>query len=103
MDKKAAIYTRVASPDGADRLAEQEAACRRYCEEHGWDAIVFDDRAISGADMDRPQLNALRAAVAAGEIGAVVVTDVTRLSRQVPDCLRLCEELQRAGVELHTV
>src|SRR3954447_22041807 len=77
---KAAVYVRVSTAEQADpglnggSLESQEARCRALCEARGLDvARVFIDAGQSGGMLDRPALTALRAAVAAGEVAAVVV------------------------------
>jgi len=107
MTKRAAIYTRVSTEEQAERgfsLQTQEEACRRYCEERGWTVIeVYREEGVSGATLDRPQLDALRDAIEAGRVDAVVVYDQDRLSRNAGQYLLLREEWERRNMELHFV
>lgn len=104
---KAALYLRVSTAEQADpglnggSLESQEARCRALCEARGLEvARVFTDAGASGGTLERPGLDALRAAVAAGEVAAVVVYAVDRLSRRQADTLALLEEFERHGAGL---
>src|SRR4051812_33885652 len=104
---KAAIYVRVSTAEQADpglnggSLESQEARCRALCEARGLDVVrVFRDAGASGGTLERPELDALRAAVAAGEVAVVVVYAVDRLSRRQADTLALLEEFERHGAGL---
>jgi site-specific DNA recombinase len=97
----AAIYLRVSTDEQVEggSLASQEAACRSECAKHGLDvAAVYVDEGVSGGTLDRPALTELRAAVAAGEIAAVVVYAVDRLSRRQAHTLVLLESFAESGV-----
>ncbi len=62
---RAVIYTRVSSDkDGGGRsVAEQEAECRRYCEQQGWDLVTVltdnDRSATRWARQQRPAFEEL--------------------------------------------
>jgi DNA invertase Pin-like site-specific DNA recombinase len=61
---------------------------------------AFTDKA-SGKDMQRPQLDALRAFVREGD--TVVVHSMDRLARNLDDLRRLVQELTRRGVRIEFV
>jgi site-specific DNA recombinase len=63
-------------------------------------ASVFIDAGASGGTLDRPALDELRAAVAAGEVAVVVVYAVDRLSRRQADTLALLEQFEGHGAGL---
>jgi site-specific DNA recombinase len=95
----AAVHLRV-SVDEADcgSLASQEVAARAECVKRGLDvAAVYTDNGVSGGSLDRPALAELRTAVAAGEVAAVIVYAVDRLSRRQSHTLLLLEEFAAAG------
>lgn len=82
-------------------LESQEARCRALCEARGLAvARVFTDAGESGGTLKRPGLDALRAAVEAGEVAVVVVYAVDRLSRSQADTLALLRELEGHGAGL---
>jgi len=104
---KAAVYIRVSTAEQADpglnggSLESQEARCRALCEARGLEVVgTFTDPGASGGTLDRPGLDALRAAVAAGEVAVVVVYAVDRLSRRQADTLTLLAEFEGHGAGL---
>lgn len=103
----AALYVRVSTAEQADpglnggSLESQEARCRALCEARGLEVVrVFIDAGESGGDLERPALTALRDCVAAGEVAAVVVYAVDRLSRSQADTLALLREFEQYGAGL---
>jgi site-specific DNA recombinase len=104
---KAALYVRVSTAEQADpglnggSLESQEARGRALCEARGLTVVrVFIDAGQSGGTLERPALADLRAAVAAGEVAAVIVYAVDRLSRSQADTLTLLQEFEAAGAGL---
>src|SRR3954470_19278797 len=104
---KAAIYLRVSTDEQADpglnggSLESQEARCRALCEARGLEvARVFVDAGQSAGTLDRPALDDMRASVATGEVGVVVVYAVDRLSRRQADTIALLEEFEVHGAGL---
>jgi site-specific DNA recombinase len=101
---KVAIYVRVSSEDQAQHgysLDAQRAACRRRAVELGADEIVeCADEGVSGALLDRPGLNHLRALVKARAVTAVVMYDPDRFARRLSYQLLVTEEIEKAGVRL---
>ena len=66
--------------------------CRSYAEEHGFtvdDKHVYVDEAVSGSVLNRPGLQALQKAIQSHEVKAVVVDDLSRLSRSNHQMLTL--------------
>jgi site-specific DNA recombinase len=63
----------------------------------GWTCLAarYDDRGISGATTERPALQRLLADVAAGEVDAVVVQRVDRLSRSLLGFSRIVDALEK--------
>jgi site-specific DNA recombinase len=92
----AGVYLRVSSDAQAEdrkSLASQEKACREACERKGLTVgRVFMDDGQSGGTLDRPAMTELRAAVAAGEVSAVVAFAIDRVSRRQSDLYALLEE-----------
>ncbi len=95
---RCAIYTRKSTEEGLSQDfnsldAQREAAQDfiRSQQREGWKAVPahFDDGGFTGANMDRPALGRLLAAVRAREIDCVVVYKVDRLSRSLLDFARI--------------
>jgi site-specific DNA recombinase len=79
-------------------------ACRKYAEEQGWAvAAEISDDGISGATLDRPGLDRIRDMSRAGEIDAILVYELDRLSRKLVHQLIIEEELGQAGVSVFYV
>jgi DNA invertase Pin-like site-specific DNA recombinase len=97
-----AVYCRTATTSQGEpsTLDAQEARCRAEAQRRGLVvAGVYRDQG-SGLSLDRPALGALRAAVARGEVAAVLVADYDRLARDMGAYAALAHEWKRAGVAL---
>ncbi|OWY18274.1 hypothetical protein B6V73_00205 [Thioclava sp. JM3] len=103
--KRAAIYARYSSSlQKATSIEDQIAMARRECERNGWTVVeIFEDREKTGRNMRRPGFQAMKAAVARGEVDVVVIEALDRLTRKVVDALSQFDLLQFQGVELHSV
>ena len=99
---KVAIYARRACRDPrSDRLAAQIQSLRSWAAANGH-AVVEEhvDDGYSGTTLDRPGLQSLREAAAAGGFEAVAATDPSRFTRVFEDHVRLVEELGASGVRV---
>lgn len=95
--KRACIYTRV-STEKQDiegySLEEQEARCKGAITAQGWEYVgTFSDPGISGKTMERPGLQKMFQGIESGEIEAVVVLKLDRLSRSQKDTLTIIEDV----------
>lgn len=90
----AAIYTRVSTNKQLGRRVEscesQEAICRDYIASQtaakGWEHVTsFTDPAYSGATMKRPGMDALKHAIAAGQVKVVVIFKLERVLRSTDE------------------
>src|SRR5438045_4647935 len=106
----ALIYTRVSTDEQAREgvsLDAQLSECRRYAARPGW--VLGDEYQdiLSGKLDDRPQYQALLAAVrrlrAEGRTVAVVVAALDRFGRKLLERVRCREELKVLGVATHSV
>lgn len=108
MNKTAAGYVRVSSDEQAMHGISVEAQRERI---NAWAMLeqvpnvrIFEDAGYSGKNTQRPALQQLLAAVRAGEISAVVVWKLDRLSRSLRDTLAIIEDdLRPMGVSLHSL
>lgn len=104
---KAAIYARYSSENQRpESIEDQVNSCRKLARERGYlidDQHIFSDRAASGARKDRQGLNAMLAASEAGQFGAVIVDDLSRLARDNYLMLTILAELRFRGVEVLSV
>ena len=104
---RAVAYARinlVAQADGTS-LDTQTAEMARLAKETGHLIGPGDvlREIASGASLDRPQLNKLRRMAAAGELDALFVYNIDRLSRDLVHLLTLMREFEAHGVVVHIV
>lgn len=106
-DRRVALYARFSSDrQSAASVEDQLARCARWVEERGGRVrreLVFADRAVSAASMDRPGWAALERQVGAGAVDVIVVESLDRVSRKTGDTMQLVERLRFAGVTLHAI
>jgi site-specific DNA recombinase len=105
MTIQAALYARVSSEQQAtaQTIASQLAALRQRLQTDGCRPqaeLEFIDEGVSGATLIRPALERLRDMVAFGSIDRLYVHSPDRLSRKYAYQVLLCDEFQRAGVEV---
>src|SRR3989441_3124376 len=108
--KRCAIYARFSTEmQRATSLDDQTRNCRRFAAQMGWpilDDHVYQDTAVSGFGVEqRPAYQRLVAAALAAvpPFTAILVDDLSRLSRDLVQTLSLFRRLQRHGVELVAV
>jgi len=82
---KVAIYARYSSENQSDKsIDDQVRVCKGYISSHDMsveDKHIYVDEAISGSVINRPALQTLQIAAENKEFEAVVVDDLSRLSR----------------------
>ena len=109
---RCAIYTRKSTDEGLEQEfnsldAQREAAGDYIASQRheGWVCLPehFDDGGFSGGNLERPALRSLMARIEAGEVDAVVVYKVDRLSRSLLDFTRIMEVLDKRGVSFVSV
>ena len=102
---RVAIYARFSSQMQRDAsIEDQERLCRERADREGWTIVArFADRAMSGASMLRPGLQALLEEAAAGLIDVVLAEALDRLSRDQADVAMLYKRLSFEGVQIVTL
>jgi len=101
----AALYARVSTthPQQDETMASQLDALMAYAHAHDYEISphhIYLDESFRGASVDRPALDALRDAVAAGELEAMLILSPDRLARQFAYPYVVTEELEQAGGEV---
>lgn len=96
--KRACVYTRVSTDaqgeDGKVSLSEQERMCKAGIESKGWKYVcTFEDNGYTGRNTHRPALQRMISAIESGEIDAVFIYKLDRLSRKQKDTLSLIEDV----------
>ena len=91
-----ALYSRVSTHEQAvngHSIDEQQERMRKYCDAMNWRLFKFyTDAGCSGANTDRPALQAMIKDIQDGKISRVVVYKLDRLSRSQKDTLSLIED-----------
>lgn len=103
--KRACVYTRVSTDAQAEKevsLQEQERMAKAAIVSKGWEYTeTFEDPGYTGRNMERPALQRMIEEIEAGNIDAVVVFKLDRLSRKQKDALTIIEDILLANdVEL---
>jgi len=101
---KAVGYTRL-SQESDTSIESQKEDIRSYCSSEGLelDNIFDEGEKESGFDDERTQYQALKDYLDFSDVDAVVVRDLSRLSRDRKERVRLLLELDDFGIELHSV
>ena len=102
---KVALYARVSSSRQRERgtVASQIEALRSRAHQEHYDVeeeYVCVDDGVSGATLDRPELDRLRDGAQAGRFDAVLVHSPDRLSRKYAYLILVLEEFERLGVDV---
>lgn len=103
---KAALYCRVSTEEQASSgfsLRQQLEALRRYCKDHDIEVVGEFQDTSSGANLDRPGLDALRDRISLGGVELVLCQDRDRISREPAHVYILREELLEYGTTLRSL
>jgi len=105
---RAIAYTRVSTEEQAREgvsLDAQAVRLRAYAAARELELVeLVRDEGLSGKDLERPGMRRLIAACQAGEVQAVIVAKLDRLSRRTRDLLYLIEDVFQAhDVALHSL
>lgn len=109
---RCAIYTRKSTTHRLDHevssLVTQREICSAYIRSQqykGWVELpqAYDDAAQSGSGLERPALAQLMQDIETGEIDAIVVYKIDRLTRSLIDFVRLIEVFDRQSIALVSI
>jgi site-specific DNA recombinase len=109
---RCAVYTRKSTEEGLEQefnsLDAQREAAEAYIRSQagqGWSLLPqrYDDGGFTGGNMDRPALRRLLADIQSGQVDAVIVYKVDRLSRSLLDFARLMETFEKHKVSFVSV
>jgi DNA invertase Pin-like site-specific DNA recombinase len=103
--KRCAIYARYSSDlQSPTSIEDQQRLCRAFAERQGWTVVsVFEDAALSGFGIEhRPGYQQLltMALSAPATFDVILVEDLSRLTRDMAELLRVTTRLRLKGVEL---
>ncbi len=103
--KRVAIYARYSSDlQSPTSIEDQVALCTRFAERRGWTVVgTFEDRAVSGAssaNRDRYQALLREAFGSQPAFDAIIVEDLSRLTRDTAELLKIVKKLKFTGIEI---
>ena len=99
-----AIYSRKSRFTGKGESVENQVElCREYIRinygnEAAEKAVVFEDEGFSGGNVNRPAFKKMMAHIERGEIKALVVYRLDRVSRNISDFSSLIEDINRRNI-----
>jgi site-specific DNA recombinase len=102
---RVALYARYSSDQQREAsIEDQLRLCRIYAEKQGWVvASTYDDRAVSGASLIRPGIQALLADALRGGFEVVLAEALDRISRDQEDVAGIFKRMAFAGVKIITL
>ena len=97
-----AIYCRTAQH--SDILTFQEEMLRNYANEHEYEDVgVYADNGFGGLDFGRPSFSLLLEDMDNGKVGVVIVSNISRLARDMDGINRWLDKAKVCGVKLVSV
>ena len=105
MPNRVALYARYSTDLQSDASVEDQLRiCRTRAEREGWTVVEsYSDRAISGASLIRPGIQALMEDAGRRRFDVVLAEALDRLSRDQEDIAALFKRLRFAGVSIVTI
>lgn len=106
MTKRAVLYARVSGDDtknGGLNLEGQLEMCREYANKQGWHIVTElaeDERGVSGARMDAPELSRALDMAQAGDFDVLLLREMDRFARKLAKQLVIEEQFNRAKVDV---
>lgn len=104
---KAIGYARVSTTDQAQEgisLEAQAAKIQAYAVLNDLDLVeIIEDAGKSGKDTNREGIQKALALIESGEVKAIIVYKLDRLSRKVVDTLTLIERVEKASSAFHSI
>lgn len=100
---RAATYSRFSTDKQTDSsITDQERVCCEYAERQGWKVTErHSDQGISGGALgNRPGALRLMEAALAGRFDALLVMDLSRLSRSNGDLSKMIDRLVARGIRV---
>ena len=107
--KNVAIYSRKSRFTGkGDSIGNQIELCRNHIQNvfgctAAENAMVFEDEGFSGGNLNRPAFRRMMKAAKQGELSAIVVYRLDRISRNISDFTSLIDELTKRDVSFLSI
>jgi DNA invertase Pin-like site-specific DNA recombinase len=98
---RCAIYTRVTTTD--QNCERQIREFQQYANRQGWAIVETYQDAMSGAKVQRPDLNRLMLDASARKFDCLLVWKLDRFGRSLVDCLNNIRTLEENGIRFIAV
>lgn len=98
---KAVIYARVSSTGDRQDTARQVADLQKYAAASGLEVVMVFEEKASGAKDDRGVLADCLAFFHAGSADTLLLSELSRLGRNVRKILDVADDLTKAGINIH--
>lgn len=100
---RAAIYCRMATDNDNSRgLEMQKSYLRNYAQAQGYAVVAEVSEVAKGLSLDRPGIRELLGLAAQSNIEEILVTNLSRISRNTGDLIRFEEKLGKQHIRLNT-
>ena len=100
---RAAIYCRMATDNDERRgLEMQKSYLRNYAQAKGYAVVAEVSEVAKGLSLERPGIRELLGLAAQSRIEEILVTNLSRISRNTGDLLRFEEKLGKQHIWLNT-
>jgi DNA invertase Pin-like site-specific DNA recombinase len=99
---RVAIFARVSTTDGRQDNSRQTSELNTLCIRNNWNVVETICEEISGSKShsDRPGLKRLIALSQSGKIDKVVISEISRIGRNVSDGIAVIDLLTKSGVSI---
>ena len=101
MKNKAVIYARVSSTGDRQDTSRQVADLTRYAAAAGLDVVAVYEEKVSGTKVDRPVLQECMEFLKGGGAQQLLVSELSRLGRNLRQVLEVVEDLTDRGVNIY--
>ena len=98
---KAVIYARVSSIGDRQDTARQVADLKKYADASGLEVVKIFEEKASGAKDDRGVLSDCLAFLHAGGADTLLLSELSRLGRNVRKILDVTDDLTKIGINIH--
>ena len=101
--KRCALYLRCSTNETKQNVERQESELRDVISNHNWELIEVYADYSSGRKTQRPNLDRLLDDAFSKKFDCVMVSDLSRLGRNVQHLLKIVEELDNKNIELFSL
>lgn len=101
MGVRSVIYARVSSAGDRQDTARQVVDLKKYAAASGLEVVKIFEEKASGARNDREMLADCLAFLHAGDADTLLLSELSRLGRNVRKILDVADDLTKAGINIH--